>query len=149
MTQIFYGFLIRLSILFCGFVGAPALAQQQRSISKAIALIKSYVDNRGLFAVTIVNSHNGRYTINSSILAGPDSVRLITHVVDMTGGKRDTTINLGKKDFLVKLDRASSPVNSIKLAGHFQRILIKRNDLENIVESVDGRALMNLLEHGE
>jgi len=47
------------------------------------------------------------------------------------------------------LNKASSPINSIKLAGHVQKISVKRNDLENIFETVDGRALMDLLEYGE
>jgi len=99
--------------------------------------------------MTIINSHNGRYTITSSIWAGPDSVKLLTHVIDTTEGKRDTIINLTKTDFLFKLDKASSPLNSIKLAGHHQIISIKRNELEQTFETVDGRTLMSLLEYGE
>jgi len=112
-------------------------------------LIKKYVDSRELFNVTIVNSHNGRYTITSSIWAGADSVRLLTHVIDMTGGQRDTTINLEKKDFLFKLSKASFPINSTKIAGHYQKISVERNGLEDSFETVDGRTLMNLLEYGE
>jgi hypothetical protein len=138
-----------LHILSIGLVGITNLTQEQPSISKAIAVIKKCVDNRELTNVTIVNSHNGRYTITSSIWAGEDSVRLLTHVTDMTGGKKDTTINIEKRDFVVKLTRASAPVNSIKFAGHHQRIAIKRNGHEDTFETVDGRKLMNLLEYGE
>jgi len=99
MRQGLYVLLVMLSMLSCGFVRMTDLAQQQTSISKAAALIKSYVDSRELINVTIVNSHNGRYTITSSIWAGPDSVRLLTHVTDMTGGTKDATINLEKKTF--------------------------------------------------
>ena len=141
--------LIIVFILSCGFVRTTELVQQEPSISKAVALIKRYVDSRELISVTIVNSHNGRYTITSSIWAGPDSVRLLTHVIDMTGGKRDTTISITKRDFLFKLDRASSPINAIKYAGHYQRISVKRNGLEDTFETVDGRTLMTLLEYGE
>jgi hypothetical protein len=67
----------------------------------------------------------------------------------MRGVQRDTTIDLHKRDFLSKLDRARDPINSIKLAGHHQRISVKKNALEETFETVDGRALMNLLEYGE
>lgn len=136
-------------IISCGFVRTTDLVQHQPSISKAVASIKNCVDNRELTNVTIVNSHNGRYTITSSIWAGPDSVRLLTHVIDMTGGNRDTTINLAKKDFLFKLDKASYPINSMKLAGHHQKLSVTRNGLEETFETVDGRTLMTLLEYGE
>ncbi|PZR07467.1 MAG: hypothetical protein DI539_23650 [Flavobacterium psychrophilum] len=138
-----------LFILFSGFVRATDWTQEQPSISKTCALIKKYIDSREPFNVTIVNSHNGRYTITSSIWAGADSVRLLTHVIDMTGGKRDTTINLDKKDFLFKLSKASSPINSTKLAGHYQRISVNRKGIEDTFETVDGRTLMDLLEYGE
>ena len=149
MGHRFYILLVIFSILSCGFVRTKDLTQEQPSISKTCALIKKYVDSRELFNVTIVNSHNGRYTITSSIWAGADSVRLLTHVIDMTGGQRDTTINLEKKDFLFKLSKASFPINSTKIAGHYQKIAVERNGLEDSFETVDGRTLMNLLEYGE
>jgi hypothetical protein len=133
----------------CGFVRTTNLDQEQPSISKAVAVIKNSVDSREPINVTIVNSHNGRYTITSSIWTGPDSVRLLTHVIDMTGGKKDIIINLERKDFLFKLSKASSPINAIKLAGHYQKISVKRNGFEDTFETVDGRTLMNLLEYGQ
>lgn len=142
-------FLVVLFILSCGFVRTTDSVQASPSISKAVSLIKKYVDNQEPINVTIVNSHNGRYTITSLIWSGPDSVRLSTHVIDMMGGEKDTTINLEKKNFLRKLERASSPGNSIILAGHYQKISIKRTGVEDTFETVDGRALMNLLEYGE
>ena len=141
--------LVILFILSSGFARTTESFQEKPSISKAVSLINKYVDNQEPINVTIVNSHNGRYTITSSIWAGPDSVRLLTHVIVMTGGTKDTTINLEKQDFLFRLDRASSPINSIKLAGHYQKISVMRNGLEDTFETVDGRALMNLLEYGE
>ena len=98
MRNGFYTLLAILVILSCGFVRKTDLVQEQASISKAIVLIKKYVsvENREITNVTIVNSHNGRYTITSSILAGPDSVRLLTHVIDMIGGKR-VQLSISKK----------------------------------------------------
>jgi hypothetical protein len=141
--------LVILIILSSGFIRTTDFVQDQPSIFKAVALLKKYLDSREQIDITIINSHNRRYTITSSIWAGSDSVRLLTHVIDMTGGKKDVTINRDKKDFLFKLDKASSPINSIKLAGHYQRISIKRNGLESTFETVDGWTLMNLLEYGE
>lgn len=138
-----------LSILFFGFARKTDVTQRQSDISKAVELIKRHLDNRGLFTITITNSHNGRYIVASSILTRADSVTLQTHITDMTGGKRDTTIFLSRKDFLSKLDRARDPINSIKLAGHHQRISVKRNELEETFNTVDGRTLMNILEYGE
>jgi hypothetical protein len=151
MRNRFYILLVILVVLCCGFIEKIELVRQQSSISKAVALIKKYVngDSKEVINVTIVNSHNGRYTITSSMWTGPDSVKLSTHIIDMTGGQSDTIINLERKNFLFKLDRASYPINSMKLAGHYQRISIKRNGLEETFETIDGRALMNLLEYGE
>jgi hypothetical protein len=149
MRHRFNALLVICFIISCGFVGTTDLVQHQPSISKAVASIKNCVDNGESTNVTIVNSHNGRYAITSSIWVGPDSVRLLTHVIDMTGGTKDTIINLAKNDFLFKLDRASYPINSTKLAGHHQKISVKRNGLEETFETVEGRTLMDLLEYGE
>jgi len=151
MKNKFYAILLALFILFCGFLEETNLIQQQTSIAKAVALIKKYIndDSQEVTKVTVVNSHDGKYTVTSSIWTGLDSVRLSTHVVDMAGRKRDTSINVTKKDFLVKLDKASHPFTSIKMAGHYQRISVKRNGREETFETVGGRTLMNLLQYGE
>jgi hypothetical protein len=124
---------------------------QDDSILNATVLIKNYVttDIREVTNIEIVNAHNGRYTITSSLQVNGDSIRLRSYIVDMTGGKRDTTINLSKQSFLLKLDKASIPSNSMKLAGHHQTISIRKGDKEKVIETIDGRALMNLLEYGE
>jgi hypothetical protein len=142
--------LVILSILFFGFAEKEDRIQQP-TISQAIARIKKHVDvnTREVTIVTIVNSHNGRYTITSSIWTGPDSVRLLTHIIDMMGAERDTIFSLEKKKFLSKLDRASYPTSSFKLAGHHQTISVRKDGLEDTFETTDGRALMNLLEYGE
>jgi hypothetical protein len=67
----------------------------------------------------------------------------------MTGGKRDTVLNLSKETFLIKLDKASIPINSMKLAGHVQTISVRLGDKEDTIQTVDGRAIMDLLESGE
>jgi hypothetical protein len=135
----------------CGFMSTSHLNQEEPAISRAVALLTNYVssDNKEVTNVKIVNSHNGSYTITSSIWIETDSVRLLTHVIDMMGGTRDTTINLEKRGFLFKLDKASYPMNSMKLAGHHQTISIEKKGMEEIFKTVDGRALMNLLEYGE
>ena len=136
-----------LTILSCGLVGQT----QDDSISKATALIKKYVteDTRDVINIKIINRHNGQYTITSSLWTNRDSVKLYSYIVDMTGGKRDTVLNLSKQIFLSKLDRASIPSNSMKLAGHIQTISVRKGDKEDIIQTIDGRALMNLLEYGE
>jgi hypothetical protein len=151
MKNRFYTILVVLVVLSCGFVRKIDLVQEHSSISKAVALIKQHMnrDSQDTINVVIINSHNGRYTITSSLWNGPDSVKISTHTIDMTGRERDTIINLEKKNFLFKLDRASYPINSVKFAGHHQRISIKRNGLSEAFETVDGRALMNLFAYGE
>jgi hypothetical protein len=137
--------------LSSGFAERGCLIQQQASIAKAVALIKLHIDanDKGRTNITIVNSHNGRYTITSSLSTEPDCVTLVTHVIDMMGNKRDTTIILEKRDFLFKLERASYPANSVKFAGHHQKISVTKNGIEEAFDTVDGRMLMNLLEYGE
>jgi hypothetical protein len=58
-------------------------------------------------------------------------------------------LNHPKQIFLFKLDRASYPINSLKLAGHHQTISVKKGEMEEVFRTYDGRALMNLLEYGE
>jgi hypothetical protein len=137
--------------LSSGFAERESLIQQQTSISKAVALIQRCINanDKGRTNITIVNSHNGRYTITSSLLSEPDSITLVTHVVDMMGNKRDTTIILEKRSFLFNLERASYPANSVKFAGHHQKISVKKNEIEETFDTYDGRMLMNLLEYGE
>lgn len=136
-----------LTILSGGLVGQT----QDDSISKATALIKKYVtaDTIVVTNIKIINSHNGQYTITSSLRTNRDSVKINSYIVDMTGGKRDTVLNLSKQTFLFHLDKASIPSNSMKLAGHHQTISVRKGDKEDIINTVDGRTLMNLLEYGE
>jgi len=136
-----------LTILSCGLFGQTL----DDSISKATTLIKKYVtsETKNIINVKIINSHNGRYTITSTLRTTRDSVSIYSYIVDMTGGKRDTVLNLSKETFLLKLDKASVPINSMKLAGHRQTISVRFGDKEDTIQTVDGRALMDLLESGE
>lgn len=138
-----------LTISSCGLFGQTL----DDSISKATALIKKYVtsETKNIININIkiINSHNGRYTITSTLRTTRDSVSIYSYIVDMTGVKRDTVLNLSKETFLLKLDKASIPINSMKLAGHVQTISVRLGDKEDTIQTVDGRALMDLLESGE
>jgi hypothetical protein len=140
-------YLLTAAIILFGF----AKLSPSNSISKATALIKKYITSPGIdeVDVRIINQHNGRYTIVSSVRSTLDSIRLYSYMVDMTGGKRDTVIYFSKKIFLSKLDKASLTSNSFKLAGHHQTITVKKGDREDVFQTTDGRALMDLLEYGE
>jgi hypothetical protein len=136
-----------LTISYCGLFGQTL----DDSISKATALIKKYVtsETKNIINIKIINSHNGRHTITSTLRTIRDSVSIYSYIVDMTGGKRDTVLNLSKETFLIKLDKASIPINSMKLAGHVQTISVRLGDKEDTIQTVDGRAIMDLLESGE
>jgi hypothetical protein len=114
-------------------------------------LIKKYVTDGtvGIVNLKIVNVHNGRYTITSSLWVGPDSVKLNTYIVDMMGEKKVKLLKLSKQVFLFNLERASHPMNSIFLAGHSQTISIRRGVVEEVFQTEDGRELMDLLENGQ
>jgi hypothetical protein len=146
-----FTFIFISSIFLCGFITRTNAVQDETSISKAVGLIKKYVSNDAMEVINleIINTHNSKYTITSSLWSGLDSVKLYTHIIDMTGGQRDTVLNLPKQIFLFKLDRASYPINSLKLAGHHQTISVKKGEMEEVFRTYDGRALMNLLEYGE
>jgi hypothetical protein len=74
MRNRFFILLVTLSILCFGFARKIDVTQKQPAISKAVDLIKGHVKDKGLINIVIVNSHNGRYTITSSVWFGTDSV---------------------------------------------------------------------------
>ena len=147
MRNTFHLLLISVAILCSAFLES----QGQTSIARAATLIKKHVStgDREVTKVTIVNSHNGRYTIICSILSGAATVRLSVRITDMTGGIRDTVMDVDKRTFLISLEEASLPINSTRFAGHHQRIVVNKHEAEETFETVDGRRLMNLLEYGE
>lgn len=119
-------------------------------ISSATELIKNFITDREITTIGITDHHNGRYTITSTLRSSEERIEIITHMIYMTGAQRDTTFALPQREFLVKLDKASYPVNSIRLAGHYQTISVKKNSiLENTFDTRAAGALMTLLTYGE
>lgn len=124
---------------------------QNDSISKPIALLKKYIglEEGKILQIRIINSHNGRYIITSTITTKGDSLQLKSHVKNMIGGQRDTVLHFRREEFMQKLDGILIRENFLKIAGHYKTISIKRGADESEFGTTEGRGLMNLLEYGE
>jgi len=138
--------------LFAGaFIGSMLLvsaamsrSQANDAISKATNLIKEYMagSQKRIITVTIIDNHNGRHAITSTLRSEADTI----HILTQTNAKRDTAFSLSREMFIFKLNNASYPVNSPP--SYNETISVMNNGAENTFETSHASTLRLLLTYG-
>lgn len=145
------GLLIIITFSSCAStnVGRPTYSD---SVNKTIQLIKSKIieEDFKTINVKIVNSHNGRYYLNSRIVKESDNLSILTNIKDMSGVESDTLIIFKMTEFLDKLDyEIRNEQTQLRLAGNYQDITVEYKDSKNMFYTRNAFGLMSLLRQGK
>jgi hypothetical protein len=119
------------------------------SVGSVIQLVRNEINDEDFktLNVIIINSHNGRYYLNTTISKESDTL-LISTKTDKYGMKSDTLMTFGVKSFIDMLDHETKQTQLI-LAGNYQDITIEYKDKKDTFYARNAFGLMSLLRQGK
>ena len=130
-------------------LGSPTYSD---SVNKTIQLIKSKIleEDFKTINVKIVNKHNGRYYLNTTIIKETDNLSISTNIEDMSGVKSDTLMTFKIMEFIGKLDyEIQHESTQLRIAGNYQDITVEYKDLKDTFYTRNAFGLMSLLSQGK
>jgi len=133
-------------------VNKHAQIDYSNSAKEPIEYIKANIlnDSVNKFKIRIINSHGGRYQINSQVKKKQDSVIVFSQIYDMSEKKSDTIFYFSISEFIAKLYyEIKYSENKIVIAGNYQLITINVENKENTFYTRRAFGIISLFANGK
>lgn len=123
-----------------------------KSVFEPIQFLKSKIEHseNSQLKVEIINSHNGRFQLNSKIVNDGKHILVTSNVIDISNQQSDTIMTFERNNFIDKLNYEMEVADQqLVIAGNYQTIIIEADSITKTYLTRKAFGMISLLKTGE